>query len=544
MRSRPVRIIIGHALRRLVALCMGSMIAFLLLSGVALAESHVALVIGNSDYRRVPALDNPRNDARGVSEALRRNGFTVTTAIDADFNTMRRALIDFSRAVYEAQIAIVFFAGHGMEIAGENWVIPVDAALRTDLHPEQEAMSLRTVIASVSGAKKLGLVVLDACRDNPFAGRMQRSTAKSGTLLGLVQVEPTGSVVVAYSAKAGTQAIDGTGVNSPYTTALLAHLEAQDLDIDLLFRKVRDDVVAATNGQQEPFLYGAMSKEPLYLRLRANERVDQKRRQQKSTPVSAPNLPLPSDIPIDPDVLKLVETHPFFASSQADPVRLGSYNMTSNSSFVTNGFKVLSGSENSTVIRWLRSGMMYTETVQRMTSRHTMCPPGACDSTNRSAGILAGNGAISLGYRSASGGKYGSYKSTGKLVRLDKMQGTIFPIAVGNRYSYRATYEVRSPSLDEETSEVDCEYVQSFDARRFHAALTGQAILLSCRTRATYKVVRTSNRTSNSKELYFTDLGAFMSVDAINPKERIVQAYFENQMVQDNVLKDFALSQR
>ena len=142
-----------------------------------------------------------------------------------------------------SEMAVVFFAGHGMEINGDNWLIPVDAELRTDLDAEQEAISLRAVTLMVSAASKLGLVVLDACRNNPFAAKIKRTNATRAVTRGLSRVEPTNSVLVVYAAKDGTTAADGAGGNSPFTTAFLKYLETPGIEINFLFRNVRDDVI-------------------------------------------------------------------------------------------------------------------------------------------------------------------------------------------------------------------------------------------------------------------------------------------------------------
>src|SRR5262249_10323489 len=154
-----------------------------------------------------------------------------------------------------------------MEVAGENWLMPVDAALKADADTEQEAISLRGIMTSVSAASEVGLIILDACRDNPFLAKMQRTLRTRSTVTrGFARVEPAGSVLVAYAAKDGTTASDGDGGNSPFTAALLRHLETPGLEINFLFRNVRDDVLTATNREQEPFVYGSLSKEAIFLR--------------------------------------------------------------------------------------------------------------------------------------------------------------------------------------------------------------------------------------------------------------------------------------
>src|SRR5262249_21276486 len=149
--------------------------AAMLLSGPANSQGRVALVIGNSNYRHVPSLANTPNDAQDIATLLQRLGFSVDRVDDGTFDAMRRGLLEFSRKARGTEMAIVYFAGHGIEVRGENWLIPVDAELKTDMDAEQEAISLRSVMLTVSTASRLGLVMLDACRNNPFAVTMQRS---------------------------------------------------------------------------------------------------------------------------------------------------------------------------------------------------------------------------------------------------------------------------------------------------------------------------------------------------------------------------------
>jgi uncharacterized caspase-like protein len=225
----------------------------------------VALVIGNAVYRNVPALFNPGNDATDIARSFERLGFAVTRVKDATYEEMRRALLTFGRTARGAEMAVVFYAGHGIEVGGENWLIPIDAELRGDTDIDHEAVSLKGVMVTVESAGKLGLVILDACRNNPFAAKMTRSVRTRAVARGLAQVEPSGNVLVAFAAKDGTLAADGSGRNSPFTAALLKHIEQPGLEIGFLFRNVRDDVIRATNRVQQPFVYGSLSKEAIYL---------------------------------------------------------------------------------------------------------------------------------------------------------------------------------------------------------------------------------------------------------------------------------------
>jgi len=242
-----------------------------LLMGFAAAPAsadgkRVALVVGNSAYRNVPELPNPANDAGAVAAALNRLGFSVTLIANASFEEMRRGLIALGREAAGADMAVMYFAGHGMEISGENWLIPIDAELKKDIDAENEAISLRSVMLQVSNTTSLGLVVLDACRNNPFAAMMHRALAlRAATAGGLGRIEPVGNVLVAYAARDGTTALDGDGRNSPFTTALLHNIETPGIEVTFMFRNVRDDVMEATRNEQQPFVYGSLSRRAIYL---------------------------------------------------------------------------------------------------------------------------------------------------------------------------------------------------------------------------------------------------------------------------------------
>jgi hypothetical protein len=240
--------------------------ALALVAAPSLAADRVALVIGNGDYLRVSKLANPPRDAADIARALERLDFKVTQLKNATAADMRKALVEFGRAAEGSAMAVVFYAGHGMEAGGENWLIPIDAELRSDADVESETVSLRSVSLQVSKARQLGLIILDACRNNPFAANMKRSLSTRAVVRGLAPTEPTDNVLIAYAARGGTTAEDGDGRNSPFTSALLRHIETPGLEISFLFRRVRDDVMAATKREQQPFVYGSLSKEEIYLK--------------------------------------------------------------------------------------------------------------------------------------------------------------------------------------------------------------------------------------------------------------------------------------
>jgi uncharacterized caspase-like protein len=241
--------------------------ALLAVSQPAFAEKRVALVIGNSAYQNVAQLANPVNDSAKIAATLKSAGFDVVDSRrDLPAAETRRALRDFADRARDADIAVVYYAGHGIEVDGANYLIPVDAKLERDTDVYDEALSLDRILIAIEPAKKLRLVILDACRDNPFAKSMKRTVATRAIGQGLAKVEPTSpNVLIAYSAKAGFTAADGDGKNSPFTAALAHHIATPGLDVRRAFGFVRDEVLKTTGNKQEPFVYGSLGGEDVPL---------------------------------------------------------------------------------------------------------------------------------------------------------------------------------------------------------------------------------------------------------------------------------------
>jgi uncharacterized caspase-like protein len=241
--------------------------ALLLVCQPAFAEKRVALVIANSAYRNVAPLANPVNDGAMISATLKDAGFDVVDSRhDLPALETRRALRDFADLARDADIAVVYYAGHGLEVDGANYLIPVDAKLERDTDVYDEGFSLDRVLLAIEPAKRLRLVILDACRDNPFTKTMKRTVASRAIGQGLAKVEPTSpNMLIAYSAKAGSTALDGDAKNSPFTIALAKHLTTPGLDVRRAFGFVRDDVLKTTNNRQEPFVYGSLGGEDVPL---------------------------------------------------------------------------------------------------------------------------------------------------------------------------------------------------------------------------------------------------------------------------------------
>ena len=260
----------GVGARLLAAAAIPATIAAMLFASTTWASTsqRVALVIGNASYQHVPVLANPLNDAADIGATLGRLGFTVTIVENAGRAELWKGLQEFALAASASEMAVVFYAGHGIEVDKRNFLVPVDARLKSDADIEFETVPLELVSRAVERARGFRLIILDACRDNPFTVAMQRAGATRSIGRGLAPVEPSGGTLVAYAAKEGTVAADGMGRNSPYTSALLAHLEEPGLEVNLLFRQVRDAVVAATGGRQIPFTYGSLPSQAIYLSAR------------------------------------------------------------------------------------------------------------------------------------------------------------------------------------------------------------------------------------------------------------------------------------
>src|SRR5450432_1509554 len=233
-------------------------------------ERRVALVIGNSAYQTVGGLPNTTNDARAIAEVLRADGFTsVRIILDMTRASMIASLNDFQREADTSDWAVVYYAGHGMEVSGANYLVTIDAKLGDDRDIQDEAVSVDRILSAVENAKKLRLVMLDACRDNPFLKRMHRSIATRSISRGLAAIEPMGATLIVFAAKDGETAEDGTGGHSPFAASLIKRLQQPTIEINKLFRLVTSDVLKATGNQQRPFVYGSLpGEEDYYFRLR------------------------------------------------------------------------------------------------------------------------------------------------------------------------------------------------------------------------------------------------------------------------------------
>lgn len=221
-------------------------------------DTRLALVIGNARYQHFDPLTNPVNDARDMANVLRRLGFQVAEHVDVSLIEMENAVFEFGRQLSRhGGVGLFFYAGHGVEVDGSNYLIPVDSNIRSEDEVRFRALAVDQVLAKMDSARNLtNVVILDACRDNPLPSPTVRGVGV-GRGLSVVQA-PAGSLVV-YATAPGQAALDGEGRNGIFTAALLAHIEASGVDVETMLRDVRRDVMAATGGEQVPWSSSSLS---------------------------------------------------------------------------------------------------------------------------------------------------------------------------------------------------------------------------------------------------------------------------------------------
>jgi uncharacterized caspase-like protein len=222
---------------------------------MALAAKRVALVIGNSSYP-IGQLTNPKNDAEDVAAALKRLNFEVIKHKDLTVAAFDNALDEFITKAKGAEVALFFFAGHGLQIDSRGFLVPVDFKTTTISGAFRELVAIQGVISRIEYAAKVSVVMLDACRNSPLHERMRRIAKKKNRALPAMGL-PTPSVMgsntlVVYATVPGEVAADGSGRNSPFTAAFLRHVETPGLDIEVMFKDVTADVLRTTNGGQQP----------------------------------------------------------------------------------------------------------------------------------------------------------------------------------------------------------------------------------------------------------------------------------------------------
>lgn len=241
----------------------------------AAGRDRIALVLGMANYQYLPTLQNTHSDATGMAETLEGIGFEVSLALDATAQEMTLALEDFAFRSEVADLALIYFAGHGIEVQGENFLIPIDANVASNRDVQRQSASLKQLLAAVDRARKMRIVILDSCRDNPLGDAIALETSSEENVAtedtrgsgagGMAAVDPDRGTLVAFAARDGQVALDGSGSNSPYALALMQKIAQPDLEISLLFRQVRDLVLQQTGNLQEPHTYGSLTGVPFYL---------------------------------------------------------------------------------------------------------------------------------------------------------------------------------------------------------------------------------------------------------------------------------------
>jgi uncharacterized caspase-like protein len=229
-------------------------------TSVAVAQKRVALVIGNAAYQHTSPLTNPRHDAVDVAAVLKAFDFYVIEGLDLNKTEMDRAAREFAEALSGAQVGLFFYAGHGLQVSGENYLVPIDAKLSTAAALDFEMLKLTLVQRVMERATETNIIFLDACRDNPLARNLARSMGtRSGFIgRGLAAVESGVGTLISFSTQPGNVALDGTGRNSPFAEALIDQLTSSRDDLSTTLISVRNAVMAQTNNRQVPWEHSAL----------------------------------------------------------------------------------------------------------------------------------------------------------------------------------------------------------------------------------------------------------------------------------------------
>ena len=225
------------------------------------AEKRVALVIGNSAYQHTAELKNPRNDAADMAASLKRLDFEVLEGMDLDKRGMERLIRQFGLRLSGADLALFFYAGHGVQLSGQNYLLPTDARLAGEGDADFETIGLGLVLKQMEREAKTSIVLLDACRDNPLARNLARNMGTRSTQVGkgLAEVRTGVGTLIGFSTQPGNVALDGAARNSPYAEALLRHIEAAGKDVSGVLISVRNDVLRVTDGKQVPWEHTSLT---------------------------------------------------------------------------------------------------------------------------------------------------------------------------------------------------------------------------------------------------------------------------------------------
>jgi uncharacterized caspase-like protein len=249
---------------RAIAIILAVIVGAIALGGAphsAAAQKRVALVIGNSAYKYAPKLDNPRNDATDMSAALKRLGFAVVEGYDLDKGAFDGKVRDFATALQGATVGVLFYAGHGLQVGGQNYLVPVDTKAETAALLDFQMVRLDLLQRTMEREAQTNIVFLDACRDNPLARNLARTmgTRSAEVGRGLAAAESGVGTLISFSTQPGNVALDGTGRNSPYASALVRHVSGSTDDLSAILIAVRNDVMKETQGKQVPWEHSALT---------------------------------------------------------------------------------------------------------------------------------------------------------------------------------------------------------------------------------------------------------------------------------------------
>ena len=274
----------GESRIRKAGACLAILLILQLIAGsVEAREKRIALVVGIANYETIPSLKNTLNDSELIARTLESLSFEVTKLTNAGLEQFRGTINDFAFRSETADVALVYFAGHGMEVGGQNLLIPADSTAKNRREAAATSVSLKEILAAVDRARQLRIVILNSCRDDPFReeGEQQVTVTVSGNRsIGMAPPSPERGTLVAYAAKDGAVALDGEGENSPFALALSQNLSAPNIEIGLMFRQVRDAVLRETRNQQEPHTYGSLSGDPYFL-AGSNQQVNALRKSER-----------------------------------------------------------------------------------------------------------------------------------------------------------------------------------------------------------------------------------------------------------------------
>ncbi len=246
---------LGACARRVVAAALLGLVAGLFASPAqAVPERRVALVIGNSAYTAVPRLANPQRDATAISAALKRLGFEVVEGYDLRMDEMTGIVREFAQKLDGAKAGVVYYAGHGIAVGDENYLIPVDATLKSEADLDFRAVNVQLILRQMQRDERVNVLILDACRDNPFATQLAARSRSVARGLTAIETQSASGILIAFATDPRSTALDGEkDGNSPFTAALLKHIETPEVSITTVMDRVRADVWESTGKKQKPW---------------------------------------------------------------------------------------------------------------------------------------------------------------------------------------------------------------------------------------------------------------------------------------------------